>query len=150
MSKLTKKMYERCLNKDEAILRRTPQDVWELLCNTATKVQKMDACGVWQDVSCATSLNPVFVYRIHPDTPHDDADLIECDVSVLRMIEDCEYRFVKGPSNNPLTVCVGLVGFVGIVYELNGVQTVRTSIDAAFGVPKKVLFKQEPETNGNK
>jgi hypothetical protein len=148
MSKLSKKMYERCLNKDENILRRTPQDVRDHLCNTATKVQKMDACGVWQDVSCATSLNPVFVYRIHPDTPHEDEDMIEFPVYVHGQNRHKFYEVHVPGFTEPecLSYVVSFVRFAGIVYELDGVQTVRTTIDAAFGVPKKVLFMQEDET----
>jgi hypothetical protein len=100
MSKLSKKMYERCLNTDEKILRRMPDDVWEFLCRTDTRTQKLDACGVWKDVDCSTYLNPVMVYRIHPDTPYDGqsgslvltkeqfASMLECAKPLIKWIND--------------------------------------------------------------
>lgn len=71
MSKLSYSMYEQCLNKEEKILRQLPEPAWEYLCRLGTRVQKLDACGVWKDVTDGSALNPVLVYRIHPDSNYD-------------------------------------------------------------------------------
>jgi hypothetical protein len=139
-------MYERCLNPDWVAWAKMDTDVKNAI-RSQKVVQGLNREGQWNDMHGDMNLEhnfaPSHQYRIHPDTPHDDADFVECDVKVYSNGAIPEYRFDFNNCNTHFTYCQSIVGFVGIVYELNGVETLRTSIDAAFGVPKKVLFRQE-------
>jgi len=149
MEKLTKKMYERCLNPDLIIWAREADDVKSIL-RESDKVEWYDDDGTWRFLDRIIGKRFVGngVYRIQPDTPHEDEDYFELPVLQIKFTPSSfnEYRVCFNDMFIPfLYQCVHLVEFVGIVYDLNGVETLRTSIDAAFGVPKKVLFRQEDD-----
>lgn len=92
--------------------------------------------------------SPNYVYRLSPDTP-TDPELEEREVrrdifnpsKTESFVVDCSSIETR-EDYLALSLAVSCVRFLGIIYTLNGVETLRTSIDAAFGVPVRVRFSK--------
>ncbi len=83
------------------------------------------------------------VYLIAPNVNHEDETPEGCeDVDVYK--GKVEYVFWSPHDGEEVTAAVapGFLRFVAIGYELEGTITLRTSVDAAFGVPKFVRFRK--------
>ncbi len=83
------------------------------------------------------------VYTIYPNVQAEDETPEGCeDVNVYK--GKVEYVFWSPHDGEEVTAAVspGFLRFVAIGYELDGKITLRTSVDAAFGVPKFVRFRE--------
>lgn len=131
---MTKEMYKKCLNEDMVIFGKLPKDVKAEI-NRSRNVNILNFDGKWEFLE-----NPMWrfdsVYRIDPSTPYDpefeEKDVIETKLGYLGMeIDEDSY-----------SVCTLLCfpNCLGIIYENDGVETLRTSVNLAFGTPKRVRF----------
>jgi len=92
MEKLTKKMYERCLNPNKVIWDVLCQDIRDVIEDTPRKQYYGDD-GEWHDKGFGNKEYREAVqdvcyhgtaYRIHPDTSHEDEDYFEIPVLQIR------------------------------------------------------------------
>ncbi len=85
------------------------------------------------------------VYTIDPNVKAEDETPEDCkDVAVCPTTEFYAFSSPYLASNTSLSVTVApsFHHFIAIGYELDGKITLRTSVDAAFGVPKFVRFRE--------
>ena len=132
---MTKEMHEKCLNKDMAIYGKLPKDVKAEI-NRSRNVNILDMDGNWEFLEtpmwCFSS-----VYRIDPSTPYDpvfeEKDVIFTPNGVYGV--DFGRRFA-----GTISAALCHPNCLGIIYEKDGEETLRTSVDLAFGTPKRVRF----------
>lgn len=143
---MTKSMLEKCLNKEMRAFCALDEDVREAIFNHMNIVLGNQCEKLISD--CGTYLTPKFrwvkasgfnynqVIRLSPDTP------TEPEYEELNVFKDSSgYLAVRLEGEVPLvTTCQSHNRFIGIIYTLNGVETLRTSVDAAFGTPVRVRF----------
>lgn len=140
---MTKSMLEKCLNKECAAYGKLSEDVKELISKNYLHAEILVG---WPEVWKSTrSWSHERIVRLSPDTPTEpEVDYVEYDITIN---EDGWYCF-SIPQGRPFagsywnfTFVLGRDDGLGIVYrDSNGVETLRTSVDAAFGTPVRVRF----------
>lgn len=142
-------MLDKCLNKEMRAFCALDKDVREAIFNHMNIVLGNQCEKLISD--CGTYLTPKFrwvkasgfnydqVIRLSPDTP-TEPEYEEFPVYVGKNSK--AYCFDIPYIGNGVFINYGtsLVNFIGYWYTLNGVETLRTSVDAAFGVPVRVRF----------
>lgn len=135
---MTKEMYQKCLNEKMEIFGKLPKDVQEAM-QSCERLQLLNDSMVWGGVY----LDPLWclssVYRIDPSTPYEQ-EFYEVGITTVGVNFPC-----LGIIVNPFGTCVlsnvtSSPNFLGIIYEKDGKETLRTSVDLAFGTPKRVRF----------
>lgn len=138
---MTKSMLEKCLNKEMRAFCALDGDVREAIKkypNYSESLWEDQGAAIWiPDVWCQAKLH--FAWRLSPDTP-TEPEYEERPVELF-----VEKWFGVVPITGPeqywiLCACLCHKRFIGIIYTLNGVETLRTSVDAAFGTPVRVRF----------
>lgn len=137
---ITKEMLKRCLNEKMQAFCALDKDVQDaIIANPDFSESLWNISGetVWKKET-STEQKKHFPWRLSPDTP------TEPEWEEHTVIDgQSGYLGCKPPINGSFTRLSDMlchVRFIGIIYTLNGVETLRTSIDAAFGVPVRVRF----------
>ena len=136
---ITKAMLARCQNELKQAFCALPEDVqnamrYYLVCDVLTDKNTWLTC---RNPSWSGSL----VYRLSPDTPTEP----EWEEKGVVNRKDGMRGIIDGSFNGGMlyiTSCVSRADFLGIVYLKDGIETLRTSVDAEFGVPVRVRFSK--------
>lgn len=136
---ITKEMLAKCQNDLGQAWRFLPEDVKAAIAQHGGHVMVLASSGGW--VPGAKSQNDVFynnaVYKLSPDTPVEpERNWAEAEVRLMGLFLAIEL----GSMEVRLSMAPSVYKFLGIVYEKDGKETLRTSVDAAFGTPKRVRF----------
>lgn len=136
---ITKQMLARCQNELKQAFCALDQDVQSELKSNYQHMQYLNEQDKWTKVS--VSPWPNCVYRLSPDTPTEqeyEEFPVYCDN--VRT----QYRVHDEGKSEPLMWAATTQGFLGIIYRDKDVkETLRTSVDAAFGVPVRVRFAKD-------
>lgn len=145
---IKREMLKRCLNVECRAFCALDEDVRTAMLDNFQYAQclqngSLQWCGGFlRDALMSSNAN---VWRLSPDTPTEpEVDYVEYDITIN---EDGWYCF-SIPQGRPFagsywnfTFVLGRDDGLGIVYrDSNGVETLRTSVDAAFGTPVRVRF----------
>ena len=132
---MTKEMHEKCLNKDMVIFGKLPKDVQDAI-TSSCDVNILNMDGKWEVLGVPMGFFNS-VYRIDPSTPYDpvfeEKDVIFTPNGVYGV--DFGRRFA-----GTISAALCHPNCLGIIYEKDGEETLRTSVDLAFGTPKRVRF----------
>lgn len=146
---ISKMMLAQCQNVLGQAFEFLPEDVQRTMIAHKEHVLVFAPCkdgrAQWLPARLANIDNPSYwqdrVLRLSPDTPTlpESSDWFDTPVNIseLGFYEAC-VPCCEGPHD--MFIYAGHSRFLGIVYERDGVETLRTSVDAAFGVPKRVRF----------
>lgn len=139
---ITKEMLAKCQNELGQAYQFLSDDVKSAIRANGPYVEYFDCAGHWspcpKSVNCEERhLNSNGAYRLSVNTPVEpEQNWVEEPVYMSSV-----YLAVRHQGSG---VCVALApccpNFLGIVYEKDGKETLRTSVDAAFGTPKRVRF----------
>lgn len=139
---ITKDMLARCQNELKQAFCALPEDVQKAIRENFKHAQCLQSAtggNKWAFYgSPILNHQDAYTWRLSPDTP-TEPEWEERDVT-----EKNGSRFVistRGTSYH-ITVVLGDVDFIGIIYLKDGVETLRTSVDAAFGTPVRVRFSK--------
>lgn len=134
---MTKSMLEKCLNKECVAFGKLPTEIKVAISDNFGHVEKLVAWPErWEHVR---GWNHNEVMRLSPDTPTE----LEYEERIVELFDE---KFLGvNPIDDTrqcwlLCVCVCHKRFIGIIYAKDGVETLRTSVDAAFGTPVRVRF----------
>lgn len=139
---ITEEEYAKALNPNRVLFTVLPARIRAII-QAADCVQEQWFSGAWVTVEKGTRLSDTGIYRIHPDTPK--GDYMEFPVVTISDAYRCRTPFHNGSSMTRLTSALCYTGCLGIVFEKDGKETLRTSFDLSFGTPKTIRFKT-PET----
>lgn len=141
---ITKAMLSRCQNELKQVFCALPPEVQKLMRDNSEYVQVIGDGGEFRTIGIdfATRFVPCGCYRLDPNMPTEPEQYW------------VEYALRPGPrgycvvheghldgcpTDSVLLHPLGL----GIVYrDANGVETLRTSVDIAFGTPVRVRFRK--------
>ena len=135
---ITKEMLAKCQNELGQAWAFLPDDVKKAIVTNGKHVMFLKN-GDWE--KCPKFPGEVFftdaIYKLSPDTPVE----VEQNWVEEEVYRDGLFLVVgKGSVEVRLSIAQSLCQFLGIVYEKDGKETLRTSVDAAFGTPKRVRF----------
>jgi hypothetical protein len=131
---LTAEMYKQCLNEDNVIWAKLPDQVKRILSSSGISVQVLLKDLTWSFHIGLEELNGV--YRIHPAT-----EVSEDTVDIPLTVGETSNRYCHG--GYFLAEMIDNANFRGIIYEdKNGLRTKRTTLDCSFGTPVAVIFKK--------
>ena len=140
MSKLTREMLKRCQNELKQAFCALDKDVQEAISGNRANVMMLDKSGQWKTPlkEAGDIFYPAALYGLSPDTP------TEPEWEELPVVYDafglalCSF----GPKRLEfwLANMVSYKTFLCIIYFKDGTETLRTSVDAAFGTPVRVRF----------
>jgi len=140
---ITKEMLKRCLNPEMQAFCALDEDVRDAIFNN-NHYERLFVSGSydrpilrWEKVG---GFNYDQVVRLSPDTPTEPEYE---DYNVMIDVRGFTYLSVRDTGNLPLFTAITHSRFLGIIYTLNGVETLRTSVDASFGTPVRVRFAKE-------
>ncbi len=137
---ITKEMLKRCQNKQKQAFCALPEDVKQALTTNKSHVWFLSDSGTWMDCENSPNYSGNGVYRLSPDTPTEpEWEEKQVNVSSPFGIRQVDIECVPFTISN--AVCHA--NFIGIIYLKDGIETLRTSVDAAFGVPVRVRFAKE-------
>lgn len=147
--KITKELYKKCRNElGQAFAfldKETKQALSEL--RVLGFVEMLCCNDKWEGVTTSGGCSGDTTYRVSDSyTFTEERETVDVFLEHhstygWRMVVDESDR-VMGRASIAFAPCRS--DFVGIGYELNGVITLRTSVDAAFGTPKFVrLYKED-------
>lgn len=139
----------------KAMLARCQNELKQAFCALGEDVQKAMrdylVCDVLSDKNTWEScLNPGWhgstVYRLSPDTPTEqeweELAVTSSQFGILAVSYKCmKYKDLT----LYVSSCPSCPNFLGIIYLKNGIETLRTSVDAAFGTPVRVRFAKGDE-----
>jgi len=136
---ISKDMLKRCQNEKMQAFCAFDKDVQNAILENDKHVECLDHDGQWYQRSFTSNYG--LVWRLSPDTP-TEPEYEERDVVTNRFCEvDCS--FVESRSDfRALSWAVCAHNFIGIIYLKDGTETLRTSVDAVFGVPVRVRFSK--------
>lgn len=137
---ITKEMLAKCQNELGQAWSFLSEDVRTAISANGQHVMLLKSEG-W--VRCPKSPGEVFflsvIYRLSPDTPVEpEQNWVEAEVRLMGLFLAVEL----GSIEVRLSMTPSVYKFLGIVYEKDGKETLRTSVDAAFGTPKRVRFSK--------
>lgn len=134
---ITKEMLAKCQNELGQAWMFLPDDVKMALGANEKYVQRFDG-SLWMPYRVPPiGFHKAEVYRLSPDTPVEpEQNWVEVKVSVFGLFLAVEL----GSMEVRLSMAPSVYKFLGIVYEKDGKEALRTSVDAAFGTPKRVRF----------
>jgi hypothetical protein len=135
---ITKEMLAKCQNELGQAWTFLPDDVKKAIITNAKHVMFLKN-GEWE--KCSKFLGEVFfpdaIYKLSPETPVEpEQNWVEEEVRLMGLFLAIEL----GSMEVRLSMAPSVYKFLGIVYEKDGKETLRTSVDAAFGTPKRVRF----------
>ena len=135
---ITKEMLAKCQNELGQAWAFLPEEVRKAIRENSRYVMFLKN-GDWEKFSKFP--NEAFfadvVYKLSPDTPVEpEQNWVEVDVYFSR----CYASVLHQGSGICIAFAPCCPKFLGIVYEKDGKETLRTSVDAAFGLPKRVRF----------
>lgn len=141
---ITKAMLARCKNEKMQAFCALDEDVQEAMKANWMNQQTMDGGGAWVRDTSPDYRPSWAMLRLSPDTPTEQ-EYEECKVfanmnGILGTKPSSLAHREFAHEHLYLTSCSSHKDFIGIVYTLNGVETLRTSVDAAFGKPVRVRF----------
>lgn len=132
---ITKEVLKRCQNEFKQAFCALPEDVRAAMKDNLENVEWFDGLKRWRK---GYSFSENLIYRLSPDTPTEP--------------EWYENPVTENLGFNQTTMigygCINIVdatgnrNFLGIIYRKDGIETLRTSIDAAFGTPVRVRFSK--------
>jgi len=150
MSNLTKEMLKRCQNELKQAFCALDTDVQEAILENYKNAESLQHSNLeWygRDIFTAGKIEcyKASVWRLSPDTP-TEPEWLEMPVvegnkfGILGIVPPGAKSddFLLGVVY--LSSAISIKSFLGIIYTLNGVETLRTSVDAAFGTPVRVRF----------
>jgi hypothetical protein len=133
---LTKSEYDEALNREMVIYEKLPAPVKYTLSQSGADVQYYTEHGTWGDKSGNYQFGAGTVYRINPTTAVKP-DLTEYQVNKISVGSKLFYCI---DDVTTLHAVIGMVGFIGIMYMKNGVETLYTTLDPDHGIPTRVLI----------
>lgn len=141
---LTKSELDKCLNTSMHAWSALPMDVKDLMVRVQSipYVQQYTESGVWVN-RVLDKFNRCAVYRLDPNTPTiPECDWVEYPVTIS---EDGFYQSTAPGYKSPWTLCncTCHICFLGIIYLKDGVETLRSSLDAQFGTPVRLRYSKK-------
>ena len=139
---ITKEMLAKCQNELGQAYQFLPDDVKSAIRANGPYVEYFDCAGHWspcpKSVNCEERhLNSNGAYRLLVNTPVEpEQNWTDEEVYPDGLV----WVVGRGSTEVLLSLAQSLRNFLGIVYEKDGKETLRTSVDAAFGIPKRVRF----------
>lgn len=146
---LTDEEFTKASNAERVMFDVLPARIQNIIKNAARVQHWASTEADWRDaVVPGAPFYSSWVYRVHPDTPK--ANYIECPVVMLSNAYRCRTPYHHGSQISRLCSALAYEGCLGIVFEKAGVETLRTSFDLDFGIPKCMRFlkdikPQEPQ-----
>lgn len=135
---ITKAMLARCQNELKQAFCALPEDVQKAIASNSLYLQRLFGDGKWLGHVCSWELISNEIFRLSPDTPTEpeweDAPVV-WDSWNRATVNRTSSKFVF-----TVNECVMIRDFIGIIYLKDGIETLRTSVDAAFGTPVRVRF----------
>jgi hypothetical protein len=144
---ITRIELDSCLNAAKQAWDAMPPSVKKLMnrVDRIPYVQQYTESGTWVN-RVLDAYNRCAVYRLDPAMPTAERDWVEYPVTTTeteRGFYCYEVRERDSLGVWYLSSCVNIPGFLGVVYLKDGIETLHTSLDAAFGVPKRVRCIRE-------
>lgn len=143
---ITKAMLAKCQNELGQAFGFLPQDVKQAMLDNNEHLQRFNhyygEYPAWEKAPDNPMPFKERVFRLSPDTPTEpEVDWVEVPVKP-NWFGAYEVQINGLNIQCLLGYATSLVKILGIVYEKDGVETLRTSVDAAFGVPKRVRLRK--------
>ena len=148
---ITKAMLARCQNELKQAFCALPDDVQKAICadreNAQRLVQEFRGPCLFKRVNLSDPNDfAEHPWRLSPDTPTEpeweEREVV--DGGDVYLAGTHLYGCIVPGVETWRTVsdCVCHKRFIGVKYAINGIETLRTSVDAAFGVPVRVRFSK--------